>query len=139
MPLTADEQFHVRCAIDRLSGRLVRVKDANDAAGFLRRLLAGEPAPAVIEEAPSPIQPHPDAMWLTRAQARCLSCIEEYIREQGTSPTFEEIMVALGLSSKSGVSRLVKALSDRKRIRADRYLARSIVVIAPLTEQEKRL
>lgn len=139
MALTLDEQFFARCAIDRLSGRLVRVKDANDAAAFLRRLLAGEPAPVAAAAEAAPALPNPDAMWLTRAQARCLAYIEQHMAECGTSPSYEEIMVGIGLNSKSGVSRLVKALSDRHRIKANRYLARSIVVIAPLTDVEKQL
>lgn len=54
---------------------------------------------------------------LTRRQADCLDFIKFYMEDSdGLSPSYEDIMVALDLKSKSGVHRLVAALEERGRI-----------------------
>lgn len=67
---------------------------------------------------------------LTRVQAELLAFIEKYTDENGgVSPSFDEMQQALGLASKSGVHRLVRALEERKRIRRLPNRARSIEVL----------
>lgn len=62
---------------------------------------------------------------ITRKQAELLN----YLRSCETTPSFEEMRAALGLSSKSGVHRLVEALVERGRIRRRYNRARSIEVL----------
>lgn len=50
---------------------------------------------------------------LTRKQQLLLSYITERLNIDGVSPSFEEMKSFLGLRSKSGVHRLVKALEER--------------------------
>ncbi len=50
---------------------------------------------------------------LTRKQQRLLTYIVERLDLDGVSPSFEEMKSFLGLRSKSGVHRLVKALEER--------------------------
>jgi len=65
---------------------------------------------------------------LTLAQKNALDFITSYIARYGYSPSFDEIKKALGLHSKSGVFRLVRALQERGRIRVLRNRARSITI-----------
>ena len=50
---------------------------------------------------------------LTKRQHEALAYIERYCKETGMSPTYDEIRIALGLKSKSGVHRIISALSER--------------------------
>tara|TARA_B100000686_G_scaffold265774_1_gene280327 strand:+ start:449 stop:1195 length:747 start_codon:yes stop_codon:yes gene_type:complete len=50
---------------------------------------------------------------LTRKQQILLSYINERLNLDGVSPSFEEMKAFLGLRSKSGVHRLIKALEER--------------------------
>ena len=50
---------------------------------------------------------------LTRKQQLLLTYIAERLNIDGVSPSFEEMKSFLGLRSKSGVHRLVKALEER--------------------------
>lgn len=52
-------------------------------------------------------------MGLTQRQAECLAFVRSRISEHGSPPSYEEIQNVLGLSSKSGVFRLVEALVSR--------------------------
>ena len=70
---------------------------------------------------------------LTHKQRDCLSFIQNYLDEHGSSPSFDNIKDALGLTSKSGVHRLLTALEERGRIRRLHDRARSIEVI-PLSQ-----
>lgn len=54
---------------------------------------------------------------LTTRQADALRYILTYTRTNGVAPTYDEIMDGIGLSSKSGVVRLVRGLQDRGFIR----------------------
>lgn len=67
---------------------------------------------------------------LTRKQNELLNYIELVIATEGTSPSFEEMKVALGLKSKSGVHRLVSALVERGFIRRLTNRARALEVVA---------
>lgn len=50
---------------------------------------------------------------LTKRQQDALDFITDEIRSKGISPSYDEIMNALGLRSKSGVNRIVTALVER--------------------------
>jgi SOS-response transcriptional repressor LexA len=62
---------------------------------------------------------------LTAAQQKLL----DYLRSCDRSPSFEEMRVALGLHSKSGVHRLVGALEERRFIRRIANRARCIEIV----------
>lgn len=49
---------------------------------------------------------------MTPKQKQLLEFIRDYVAERGLPPTFEEMRLASGLASKSGVARLVDALVD---------------------------
>lgn len=66
---------------------------------------------------------------LTARQKDLLSLIEESIRADGTAPSFEEMKSSLGLTSKSGVHRLLSSLEERGFIRRIPNRARAIEVI----------
>lgn len=64
---------------------------------------------------------------LTVRQAELLSLLR-HRETDGITPSYDEMMSALGLSSKSAVSRLVAALQERGYIDRSYGLARSIKV-----------
>lgn len=66
---------------------------------------------------------------LTPKQAECLDAIQSYDAEFGYFPTCEDLRERLGLSSKSGVHRLLGALEERHYIRRLRHRARAIEVV----------
>lgn len=66
---------------------------------------------------------------LTHKQRDCLAFIRAYMAEHGASPSFEEIREGLGLTSKSGVHRLLQALEERGRIRRLHDRARTIEIV----------
>ena len=66
---------------------------------------------------------------LTRQQRALLNFIEEYQARHAASPSYEEMMEALGLQSKSGVHRLVHALRDRGHITLSEHKARTIALV----------
>ena len=66
---------------------------------------------------------------LTKRQYEALCFIEQYCKETGMSPTYDEIRIALQLKSKSGVHRIISALSERELIHKRSDRARSISVI----------
>jgi SOS-response transcriptional repressor LexA len=65
---------------------------------------------------------------LTPKQRELLDYIEAYSQESGASPSYQQMMERLGLHSKSGVHRLVKALEERGHISRLANRARSITV-----------
>ncbi len=78
---------------------------------------------------------------LTAQQNKLLQFIEQRLEETGVSPSFEEMKKALGLASKSGVHRLVKALEERGFLRRLPHRARAVEVLrSPLksTEQDHK-
>ena len=65
---------------------------------------------------------------MTPRQRDALRVIKEHIALHGCPPSFDEIREAMGLSSKSGVKRLVDALVERGLIRMRPGRARSIAL-----------
>lgn len=53
---------------------------------------------------------------MTPRAAQCLDFIRGYIETNGYSPSYEEIMIGIGFSSKSEVHRQVKSLLAENRI-----------------------
>lgn len=67
---------------------------------------------------------------LTRKQHELLTFIKSYVRQNnGVAPSFEEMQRALGLSSKSGVHRLMDALEERGHIKRSRYRRRALELV----------
>lgn len=66
---------------------------------------------------------------LTRKQQELLSFIDNRLRADGVSPSFEEMKDALNLRSKSGVHRLINALEERNFIRRLPNRARALEVL----------
>jgi SOS-response transcriptional repressor LexA len=62
---------------------------------------------------------------LTQKQAELL----RYLKSRKTCPSFEEMMKALGLRSKSGVHRLIEALIERGHIKRLPNRARAIELV----------
>jgi repressor LexA len=66
---------------------------------------------------------------LTRKQQQLLLFIDQRLKADGVSPSFEEMKEALGLRSKSGVHRLITALVEREFIRRLPNRARALEVL----------
>lgn len=66
---------------------------------------------------------------LTPAQSRVLSFVDDFLSEQGHSPSYAEIMKACDLHSSSGVHRLVNGLVERGAMKRLHGRARSLVVV----------
>ena len=66
---------------------------------------------------------------LTRKQQELLIFIDERLKSDGVSPSFEEMKEALNLESKSGVHRLINALEERAFIRRLPNRARALEVL----------
>jgi repressor LexA len=70
-----------------------------------------------------------DDKMLTRKQQELLIFIDERLKSDGVSPSFEEMKEALNLKSKSGVHRLINALEERAFIRRLPNRARALEVL----------
>ncbi len=66
---------------------------------------------------------------LTQKQHELLTYIDQRLNDTGVPPSFDEMKVALGLQSKSGIHRLIVALEDRGFIRRLPHKARAIEVL----------
>ena len=66
---------------------------------------------------------------LTPKQHNLLVYIDNFIKETGHSPSFEEMKEAVGLKSKSGIHALINALEERGFIRKLAHKARSLEVL----------
>ncbi|MEO1474343.1 MAG: LexA family transcriptional regulator, partial [Pseudomonadota bacterium] len=66
---------------------------------------------------------------LTAKQKELLLYIHSKIKEDGVSPSFDEMKDALNLASKSGIHRLITALEERGFIRRLAHRARALEVI----------
>lgn len=66
---------------------------------------------------------------LTRKQHELLMFIHERIKEDGVSPSFDEMKEALDLRSKSGIHRLITALEERGFIRRLPHRARALEIL----------
>ena len=67
---------------------------------------------------------------MTRNQFDALAYIKNYISARGYAPSYDEIRVALGVKSKSHVSRVVKGLEALGQIRRMPYRARALEIVA---------
>lgn len=66
---------------------------------------------------------------LTRKQYELLVYIDNYLRDRGISPSFDEMKAALDLKSKSGIHRLITGLEERGFIRRLAHRARALEVL----------
>ncbi len=66
---------------------------------------------------------------LTRKQYELLIYIDSYLRENGVSPSFDEMKDALRLKSKSGIHRLITGLEERGFIRRLAHRARALEIL----------
>ncbi len=66
---------------------------------------------------------------LTRRQTDLLDYVRFYMAEAGCPPSFEEMREGIGLTSKSGVHRLIAALEERGCIRRLPNRARAIELV----------
>ena len=66
---------------------------------------------------------------LTRKQHDLLLYIHKSLKNEGISPSFDEMKDALRLRSKSGIPRLVTALVERGFIRRRPHRARALVLL----------
>lgn len=66
---------------------------------------------------------------LTPEQSRLLAYIAEFSEREGHAPSYEQMMRAMGLASKSGVHRLIEALHERGAIRRLPNRARAVEVV----------
>ncbi|MBO6520699.1 MAG: transcriptional repressor LexA [Rhodospirillales bacterium] len=66
---------------------------------------------------------------LTRKQYELLMFIDESLKKNGVSPSFDEMKEALGLKSKSGIHRLITGLEERGFIRRLAHRARALEVL----------
>ena len=73
---------------------------------------------------------------LTIKQSKLLDYLTEALKNNKVSPSFEEMRINLGLSSKSGVHRLISGLEERGFIKRLHNKARAIKVIKD-EDQEK--
>lgn len=78
----------------------------------------------------------PVPLSLTVKQRDCLAIIQTSIGRHGVAPSYDDIVIAMGMKSKSGAHRLVTALERKGRIAREPGIARSITVIAPLKKTE---
>lgn len=69
---------------------------------------------------------------LTAQQDKLLQFIEASLSESRVAPSFESMMVHLGIGSKSGVHRIVSALEERGYITRMPHRARAIALASPL-------
>jgi len=65
---------------------------------------------------------------LTRRQRACFDAVLAHHKATGDMPSMEELRVALGLGSKSGVWRLLKGLEKRGAIKRISRAARAITI-----------
>ena len=76
---------------------------------------------------------------LTPKQHKLLMYIDDFIKTNGHSPSFEEMKSAVGLKSKSGIHALINSLEERGFIRKLAHKARALEVLKmpEITEQFK--
>ena len=76
---------------------------------------------------------------LTPKQHQLLVYIDGFIKENGHSPSFEEMKNAVGLKSKSGIYMLISALEERGFIRKLAHKARALEVLKLPEIMEKKI
>lgn len=65
---------------------------------------------------------------MTEKMAKLLQFIEQRLKQTGVAPSYQEMSDHLGLNSKSGVHRTVKALVERGKLKRLPNRARAIVL-----------
>ena len=70
------------------------------------------------------------AAGLTSKQHELLNMMAAYQAQHGTTPSFEEMRLAMGLTSKSGIHRLISGLEERGAIQRLPNRSRAITIIA---------
>jgi len=65
---------------------------------------------------------------MTRKQSELLKYIKTFIQQNDFSPSYNEMMKAVNLKSKSGIHRLVTSLEKQKKIKRIKYSARTVEV-----------
>lgn len=82
---------------------------------------------------------------LTEKQYKLLMFINKVLKETGCSPSFDEMKVAVGLKSKSGIHALIEALTERNFIKKLPHKARALEVLrlpklkpSAIMEEEKK-
>lgn len=66
---------------------------------------------------------------LTRKQKELLALIRDRLQAEGVPPSFEEMKLALGLKSKSGIHRLITGLEERGFLRRLPHRARALEIL----------
>lgn len=74
----------------------------------------------------------PSRPGLTAKQAALLEFIKESIEVTGSPPSFEAMASGVGLASKSGIHRLLRALEERGYITRMRHRARALSIVSDL-------
>ena len=69
---------------------------------------------------------------LTSKQSKLLDYLKNTLKDNNISPSFDEMRKFLGLSSKSGVHRLISSLEERGFIKRLHNKARAIKIIKEL-------
>jgi len=70
------------------------------------------------------------AITLTDRQRDCLLIVQSSIRETGRAPSYDELCIGLGITSKSTVMRLLRGLESRGYIRRVKGKHRAIELIS---------
>ncbi|NCV24576.1 MAG: transcriptional repressor LexA, partial [Proteobacteria bacterium] len=66
---------------------------------------------------------------LTKKQKNLLIYINEKLKSDGVSPSYDEMRISLNLKSKSGIHRLISALEERGFIKRLAHKARALEVV----------
>jgi len=66
---------------------------------------------------------------LTKKQKNLLIYINEKLKSEGVSPSYDEMRISLSLKSKSGIHRLISALEERGFIKRLAHKARALEVV----------
>jgi len=69
---------------------------------------------------------------LTKRQKELFQYLSKYISQNGISPSFEEMKIAVNLKSKSGIHRLINSLEERGFIKRLKNKARAMEILKPL-------
>lgn len=76
---------------------------------------------------------------LTPEMAKTMRYLQDYVADKGYGPNFEEVRAHLGLSSKSGVHRLMSALERRGYIRRWPHQSRAFEILNVVPDPRTRL
>ncbi len=74
---------------------------------------------------------------LTKQQNKLFNYLKDSIKKTNVSPSFEEMKIAMGLKSKSGIQRLINGLIERGFIEKKNNKKRAINIIENSSEKRK--